>query len=185
MKTAPGQWLEAALAALPAAERAWRTALVRRAMLDIGIEEGPSANRSPYIDGCLLRSGTRVGQPWCAAILHTWCVDAGCWAPARHAASCDAWRDGARTSGRWIEAPGGIVASDAVVQPGDIAVYGTRKSGVVDANHIGVVARVTHRGPRAVEGNTSFAGFEREGIAVDYKPVALARLLGYIVPRPV
>jgi uncharacterized protein YijF (DUF1287 family) len=65
-------------------------------------------------------------------------------------------------------------------QPGDAVVYGVPG----DANHIGVVARVAARGARAVEGNTSYAGFEREGIAVDYKPVTTTRVLGYIVPTP-
>jgi hypothetical protein len=167
MKTEPAQWL---VDTSPPHAR-----LVRRAMLDIGIEEGPTANRSPYIDTCLRNAGTAVGQPWCAAILHQWCLESGVFRPERHAASCDAWRHEAIAQCRWHDASISPV-------PGWIVVYGVRKGKLVDANHIGVVARVTHRGPRAVEGNTSFSGFNREGIAVDYKPVDMKRVLGWIDP---
>lgn len=167
MKTKPAGWLGDI--------ETPHTLLVRRAMLDIGIEEGPSANRSPYIDQCLTLAGTAVGQPWCAAILYRWCIDAGVFAPDRLAASCDAWRDQAIAQKRWLDAT-------ETPKPGYIVVYGIRNGKKVDANHIGVVARVTHRGVRAVEGNTSFAGFNREGIAVDYKPVDLKRVLGWIDP---
>lgn len=152
-----------------------RKSVVRRAMADIGIEETGVKNRSPYIDELLKAAGTVVGQPWCAAAVRQWFADAGARVPLRDAASCDAWVGFARGLGCWHP-----VASGYVPLPGDAVVYGVPG----DANHIGVLVRTTTRGGRAVEGNTSYAGFEREGIAVDYKPVTQARVLGYITPLP-
>ena len=152
-----------------------RKAIVRRAMADIGIEETGVKNRSPYIDELLKAAGTVVGQPWCAAAVRQWLADAGAAVPARDAASCDVWMTWAIRRGQWHAA-----TSPYVPLPGDLVVYGVPG----DANHIGVWVRTTARGGRAVEGNTSFAGFEREGVAVDYKPVATTRVLGYITPVP-
>lgn len=151
-----------------------RKRVVRRAMADIGIEETGVANRSTYIDGLLQAAGTVVGQPWCAAAVRQWFADAGAAVPASGAASCDVWMQWALRTNRWR--PLGQYAP----LPGDAVVYGVPG----DANHIGVVVRATARGGRAVEGNTSFAGFEREGIACDYKPIAATRVLGYVIPLP-
>jgi hypothetical protein len=151
-----------------------RAAIVRRAMADIGIEETGVKNRSPYIDALLTAAGTAVGQPWCAAAVRQWYADAGAAVPPHSAASCDVWVAWATQRGCWRP-----VASGYAPQPGDAVVYGVPG----DANHIVVVARTTARGGRSVEGNTSYAGFEREGIAVDFKPITLSRVLGYITPQ--
>lgn len=152
-----------------------RKAIVRRAMADIGIEETGVKNRSPYIDELLKAAGTPVGQPWCAAALRQWYADAGAAVPVQGAASCDVWVRWATSRGSWQP-----IGSGYTPQPGDAVVYGVPG----DANHIGVLARTTTRGGRSVEGNTSYAGFEREGIAVDYKPVTQKLVLGYITPQP-
>lgn len=164
------RWLDQ----MPLSQPELRKAIVRRAMADIGIEETGVANRSPYIDELLRAAKTVIGQPWCAAAVRQWFADAGAAFPAAHAASCDAWVAWATKRGAWHPA-----ASGYTPEPGDAVVYGVPG----DANHIGVLVRVTARGGRAVEGNTSYAGFEREGIAVDYKPVSQARVLGYISPQ--
>lgn len=165
------RWLDQ----MPLTQPELRKAIVRRAMADIGIEETGVANRSPYIDALLTAAGTAVGQPWCAAAVRQWYADAGASVPPKGAASCDVWVAWATKRGRWFP-----VSSGYVPQPGDAVVYGVPG----DANHIGVLVRATTRGGRAVEGNTSYAGFEREGIAVDYKPVSQSRVLGYISPDP-
>ena len=85
-----------------------------------------------------------------------------------------AWQAWAKREGVWKE------KTDTPL-PGDLVVYDMRPDGQGD--HIGVVARVHGRGVRSVEGNTSYAGFSREGVAVVYKPIASKLVLGYIVPR--
>ena len=147
---------------------ALRRVLVVRALADVGIEE-TAANSSGYIDEILLDADAKPGDPWCAAAVNRWCKDAGAARPPRWQASCDTWMTWAKSRGTW-EAPA------YKAQPGDLVVYGVPG----DAQHIGVVGRVTARGARSIEGNTSFAGVSREGIACDYKPVDTKRVIGYI-----
>ena len=47
-------------------------------------------------------------------------------------------------------------------------------------------ARACRRDPLllSVEGNTSLAGFSRNGLAVDLKQVSTERVLGYVHPSP-
>jgi hypothetical protein len=82
---------------------------------------------------------------------------------------------------RWSQANGTWrdVASGYTPLPGDWVVYDMNPDAIAD--HIGVVARVHARGVRSIEGNTSWAGFSREGVAVAMKPVTTTRILGYIV----
>ncbi len=145
-------------------------AIVRRALLDVGICEQPlNSNRSPRIDEYLTAVGSVVGQPWCAAAVSAWWREAGAAIPPRIAASCDAWLNWAKETGRFSDSPA----------PGAAVLYG--KPG--DANHIGVVIR-TSPVELTVEGNTSLAGFSREGIAVVVKMLARDRLLGFVHPLP-
>ena len=158
--------------ALP--DHALRADLVRRAMADIGIEESATAaNRSPYLDETARRFGSPIGSAWCALIVSRWCSDVGVAVPPRSSGAVRVWQQWAQTSGMWKP-------PTATPLPGDIAVYDMRPDGFGD--HIGVVARVHARGPRTVEGNTSWSGHSREGVAVVMKPINAKRVLGYIVP---
>lgn len=164
-------WLDSL--ALP--DHALRADLVRRAMADIGIEESASAaNRSPYLDAIARQFGSPLGSAWCALILGRWCRDVGVRIPPREVGAVRAWQRWAQDTGAWKP------KSDTPL-PGDIALYDMRPDGVGD--HIGVVIRGHERGPRTVEGNTSWAGHSREGVAVVAKPIAASLVLGYIVPR--
>lgn len=150
-----------------------RRRIVIRAMADIGIEE-QTANRSAYIDELLRNANTAVGQPWCAAAVRQWYWDAGAMVPTSGSAAVRNWVPWAQSWGLWLPA-------DAAAAPGDAVIY--RSDPTKPPNHMGVVVRSHTRGLRAVEGNTSYAGFSREGIAVDYKPVSMGHVMGFIRPR--
>ena len=162
------RWLDA----LDSPDALLRAALVRRAMADIGIEE-TARNSSPYIDEVLTQAGAQPGDPWCAALLTRWCRDTNIARPVSGAASCEVWHQFAIKRGTWRE-----VGTGYVVLPGDIVLYGD----TTHVHHCGLVARVSSFGMRDVEGNTSWSGFSREGVACDYKPVALSLVAGHIVP---
>jgi hypothetical protein len=153
---------------LPRDTPALQRRIVERALADVGIlEMPPGSNRSGVIDEYNTRAGVPPGSFWCASAVGAWWKDAGSEVPPGYA-SCDAWL-------RWGEARGLL---DPVPSPGAAVLYG--RPG--DASHIGVVVRVT---PilLSVEGNTTLGGeFNRNGIAVDLKAVATARVLGYVRP---
>lgn len=152
-----------------------RRAAVRRAHADIGIEEN-TANRSPYIDECVTDAGSPLGSSWCACIAHRWAKDVGAARPPRDAGAVREWVKWAKANGTWHEAESGYQP-----KPGDWVCYDMTQDGIDD--HIGMVARVHSRGVRSIEGNTSWAGFSREGVACAMKPVTTARIDGYIELR--
>ena len=158
---------------LATADADLRRQLVRRAHADIGIEEN-AANRSPYIDQVVTEAGSPLGSAWCACIARRWATDVGAAVPVKDAGAVRAWVTWAKGNGTWR------TATHAPL-PGDFVVYDMNPDTIAD--HIGVVARVHARGVRSIEGNTSWAGFSREGVTVAMKPVTSARILGFIVPR--
>lgn len=161
------RWLDT----LGAPDANLRRALVRRAHADIGIEEN-TANRSPYLDAIITEAGSPLGSAWCGCIARRWAKDTGVAFPPTDAGAVRAWVTWAKAHGTWREAT-------YTPLPGDWVVYDMNPDTIAD--HIGVVARVHARGVRSIEGNTSWAGFSREGVAVAMKPVTTARILGYIV----
>ena len=154
-------------------DRAARVTLVRRAHADIGIEE-QTRNRSGYIDEVVSQSGSPLGSAWCACIVRRWCVDAGLDYPPTSAGAVRVWASWARTRGTWRE------TGSYTPLPGDLVCYDFNNDKRED--HIGVIARMHRSGPRAIEGNTSWGGSSREGVAVVMKPISLARVAGFIVP---
>jgi hypothetical protein len=83
----------------------------------------------------------------------------------------------------------------AVPIEGALVLYGRKvngqwsrlPSGEPDAVHVEIVARLLPRikdRVRVIGGNTSYSGFSREGVAVDYKPEAHDGVLGYVHPEP-
>ncbi len=165
------RWLDA----LSLPDHALRVALVRRAHADIGIEENTgAANRSPYLDQIAKKFGSPLGSAWCALIGGEWADDAGVARPRREVGAVREWVRWAKEQGLWKP-------STAIALPGDFVCYDMSPDGVAD--HFGVVARVHARGPRTIEGNTSWAGHSREGVAVVMKPIASTLVLGYITPR--
>ena len=143
--------------------------IVERALKDIGIvEEPPGKNRGREIDAYNLAAKVPVGSFWCASAVAAWWRDVGLEVPA-YPAGCDEWMKWAKATGRWSAQP----AIGAAV------VYGKP----TDANHIGVIIRIE---PvlLSLEGNTTIGVHDRNGIAVALKRPDLARVLGYVHPRP-
>lgn len=163
------RWLDV----LTGPDAALRTALVRRAHADIGVEEN-AKNRSPYIDEVIREAGSPEGSSWCACIARRWAKDAGAQYPPREAGAVRAWVAWSKQQGTWRE------VGTYEPQPGDFVCYDMAPDGIAD--HIGVVGRVHTRGVRSIEGNTSWGGSSREGVACAMKPVTTARIVGYIVP---
>lgn len=144
--------------------------IVKRAICDVGIcEMPPGSNRSGRIDEYNKKSGAPVGSYWCASWAGAVWWEAGSEKLPSGYASCDNFMAWAKRTNRWTDEPG----------YGYAVLYG--KPG--DASHIGIVVRLD---PILlnVEGNTSFAGFSRNGVAVDLKPVDTRRVLGYASPTP-
>lgn len=144
--------------------------IVKRALLDIGVcEIPPGSNRSGVIDAYNVAAKAPVGSYWCAAAVAAWWRDAGADTPG-WPAGCDEWMEWAMATRRWSTQP----------VPGVAVVYGKRD----DATHIGVIVRVEPM-LLSVEGNASVGNhFSRNGVAVDLKAPELARVLGYVHPRP-
>lgn len=160
MRTQPAPWLGSAIDL--------GVAVARRALLDVGIcEDPPGSNRSVEIDDFLKRLGLGLGLPWCAAAVALWYDESGLARPdGSKAASCDAWRSWAIDHKLWTLNP----------SIGAAVVYGKGE----DAQHIGVVVRLTPI-VMSVEGNTSLDNSpQREGVAVDFKKVNDGWRLGYI-----
>lgn len=156
-------WLDATTPQLNAA-------IVRRALLDIGLcEIPPGSNRSGRIDEYNSATGAPIGSYWCASALTAWWREAGAATPPKDAASCDAWMAWAKLTHRWTQH----------ALPGYAVLYGTP----TDASHCGVVVRASPL-LLSCEGNTSLGGFDRNGVAVDLKLVNTPRVLGYVSPVP-
>lgn len=137
----------------------------------IGICEDPlGSNRAPEIDAYLKRLGVPLANPWCAAAVAQWFHDAGAATPpGPGACSCDTWMAWAKEHKLWTSTPA----------PGYAVVYG--KPDPLDAQHIGVIARLTPLS-LSIEGNRGFGTATREGVAVDLGPTVLTWVLGYVRP---
>ncbi len=154
-------------------------AIIRRAQLDIPILENPiGSNRSPEIDAMCKRFGVPLGSAWCALWVSAVWKDAGAEIPPikgdhYHPAIAETWRKWALETGRFSHQP---IRGAAVL-------YGA--GGRAPASHIG--ACVTAQVPILMnfEGNTSVAGYTREGELTSSKPVDTTRLIGFVHPRPV
>lgn len=144
-------------------------AICVRAHDDIGIWEEDGPNRGPQIDEYNRRAKVSAGSFWCASAVAAWWADAGAEIPA-WPAGCDEWMQWAIKTKRWSKTP----------YYGAAVLYGIPG----DASHMGVVTRLS---PIlcSVEGNTIVGvSFSRNGVAVDFKEVALKRVLGYAHVRP-
>lgn len=148
--------------------------IVWRAFADAGICEVPvSSNRSGRIDEYNKRAGAPVGSYWCASWATAVWEDCGASLPRSGRASCDALMQWAKAKGQWSQKP--------VI--GALILYGSRQP--LDANHVGIVIRISPI-VRTLEGNAGVAGgVTRNGEGVEMKVAALDRVLGYVHPVPV
>ncbi|MEO7043229.1 MAG: hypothetical protein ABI035_13285 [Gemmatimonadaceae bacterium] len=161
--TALAAWLDDTASAL-------ESAIVRRAMCDIGIVEmPPGSNRSERIDEYVGAVGSPPASRWCAAALAAWWRECGAMTPTHDAGSCNSWLAWAIQRKMLNQEP----------RPGRAVIYGSGGS----ASHIGVIVRVTPL-LLSVEANTSVGGdFDPDGVAVALKQVSTTRVLGYIQPE--
>jgi hypothetical protein len=152
--------------------------IIRRTQRDVPILENPiGSNRSPEIDAMCDRWGVPRGSYWCAL----WA--ASCWAdegaevpPTRgdsHPAKCQSWLEWAKQTGRWSRTP----------RQGYAVLYDEARNG--KANHMGTCVVSTDPILMDFEGNTSLAGFGRNGELATLKPVNLRLVLGYVSPQPI
>lgn len=144
-------------------------AIIEQALAAVGIWEDLGANRGLQVDEYNRRAHVPPGSFWCAAAVGAWWEDAGAETPPGRA-SCDAWMHWGMQTGRWSKTP----------TYGAAVLYGIPG----DARHIGLTVRLR---PILcdVEGNTTVgSSFSRNGVAVDFKEVALKAVLGYVWPVP-
>jgi hypothetical protein len=164
---------------LPPTTPAICVAIIRRAQQDIPILENPiGSNRSPEIDAMCKRFGVPLASYWCALWASNVWKDAGAEIPpvdngkAWHPAIAETWHQWALHTGRFAARP----------QLGYAPLYGTR--GVGPAHHIGCCVVSIAPILMDLEGNTSEAGFSREGELTGLKRVDTDRLIGYVAPYP-
>lgn len=161
---------------LPALNRA----IVARAQRDIPILENPiGSNRSPEIDAMCDRWGVPRGSYWCALWTASCWADAGAQVPpiddakGWHPAKCQTWLEWAFTTHRFHHEP---------IQ-GAAPLYGA--DGHAPTSHIGACVASIAPILMDFEGNTSLAGFSREGELATLKAVNTDRLIGYVWPEPI
>lgn len=144
---------------------------VQAALLDVGQLEQPiGSNYGGRVTEMLRTVGINGPAYWCAAAVATWWKSAGMEIPPG-AAACRNWVSWAKARGRWSTTP--------VV--GAAAIY-ANSAGI--AHHIGIVAVANSTSGRIVtiEGNTSGAGFSRNGVGVFKKTPRLTSVLGFVLP---
>lgn len=154
--------------------------IIRRVQLVIPIlEDPPLSNRSPEIDAMCKRFGVPLGSYWCALLAADIWTDAGAMIPpiddrrGWHPAKAETWRQWALAEGLFSHEP----------VHGAAALYGT--NGHEPAHHIGAAVASIFPVLMDFEGNTSGAGFSRNGELATLKVVDTDHLIGYVHPRAV
>lgn len=147
--------------------------IIKFAKRDIGTTENPLPPGKPE------NSGTRVLQMlrtagingpayWCAAAVTAWYKSAGAKYPLNGSASCDIWMRWAKQNNLFSKTP---VIGAAVL-------YGSSS----DAHHIGIVESINGDRITTIEGNTSGAGFNRNGVGVFRKSANIKKVVGFVLP---
>lgn len=152
--------------------------IIRNVQLRIPILENPPlSNRSPEIDAMCKRFGVPLGSYWCALLAADVWTDEGAAIPpineakGWHPAKAESWRLWALEEGLFSDTP---VHGAAVL-------YG--KHGTEPAEHIGAALASIVPVLMDFEGNTSGAGFSRNGELATLKVVDTDLLIGYVLPR--
>ena len=152
--------------------------IIRRAQLDVPILESPVlSNRSPEIDAMCERWGVPLASYWCALWAATIWQDSGADVPpineakGWHPAKAETWHQWALAESLFTGKP----------EHGCAVLYG--KGGHGPADHIGVCVASVFPVTMDFEGNTSGAGFSRNGELATLKVVDAERVIGYIIPR--
>lgn len=152
--------------------------IIRLAQADVPILENPPlSNRSPEIDAMCREFGVPLKSYWCALWKAKIWKAAGAAIPpiisrrGWHPAIAETWRQWALEEGLFTGTP----------QLGCGTVYGKR--GDPPAEHVGVALASIAPVKMDFQGNTSGAGYARNGELATLKPVDLTRLIGYVTPR--
>ena len=163
---------------LPDTTPALNQRIIRLAQADVPILENPPlSNRSPEIDAMCREFGVPLASYWCALWAAKIWKAAGAAIPpiisrrGWHPAIAETWRQWALEEGLFSGVP----------QLGCATLYG--KGGNPPADHIGVALASVTPIKMDFQGNTSGAGFSRNGELATLKPVDGDRLIGYITPR--
>lgn len=154
-------------------------AIIRRAQRDIPIIENPAgSNRSPEIDALCKRYGVPLASYWCALWGSACWEDSGAEIPpvrndkGWHPAIVQTWYEWALETFRFTSHPA----------LGYAPIY--RHAGEKRASHMGACVVSLEPIVLNFEGNTSLAGYSRNGELTGLKPVNLENLLGYVSPIP-
>lgn len=118
----------------------------------------------------LAAAGLQRPALWCASAVTYWWKAAGLATPPIGAPSCQYWANWAKQTGRFSVTP---VIGAAVLYRTKTKEYG----------HIGVVVAINNGKIVTVEGNTSLAGFSRDGVAVAQKQPSPSRIAGFVIPK--
>lgn len=168
---------------MPASQRALVpdavAAAIDWALLNVGVcEVPPGSNRGPEIDEWAKEFGSPLGSYWCALSVGKARKAGGLWIPTRDVGSCDEWYLQAERAGKIIAKP---VHGAAVLYTNGKVMGPGRYAGRKDANHIGLVNRVS---PVLlnIEGNTTLGKYDRNGFIQTMKQVAIERVLCYVAP---
>jgi hypothetical protein len=152
--------------------------IIRLAQADVPILENPPlSNTSPEIDAMCREFGVPLKSYWCALWKSKIWTAAGAAIPpinARrgwHPAIAETWRQWALEEGLFSDVP----------ELGRGTLYGTH--GDPPAEHVGVCLASIEPIKMDFEGNTSGAGYARNGELATIKPVDGDRLIGYVTPR--
>ena len=141
------------------------------------LENPPLSNRSPEIDAMCRRFGVPLGSWWCALLAADVWADEGADIPpidegkGWHPAMAETWR-------RWALEQALFSATPV---HGAAALYGA--DGQAPAEHIGAAVASIDPVLMDFEGNTSGAGFSRNGELATLKLIDTGRLIGYVLPR--
>ena len=121
--------------------------LLSTARADLGYCESPAnSNRTKYGQWYGLD-----GQPWCMMAVQYWCDKAGVALPIK-TASCTAFMNAAKASGKWITSG---------FKPGDIILYNFDSR--PDADHVGICESASSGSVTCIEGNTSTTSNDNGG----------------------
>jgi hypothetical protein len=148
--------------------------IVSNAIRDLGTLENPLPPNKPENSGkrvleMLGNSGINRPAYWCAAAVTTWYKASGADYPESGSASCAAWMQWAKKNKLFSLTP----------TIGAAVLYGSNSH----PNHIGIVETITGNKITTIEGNTSGAGFSRNGVGVFRKTPNPSRIIGFIQPR--
>lgn len=142
------------------------------------IEDPLGSNRGPELDEWCKEAGSPLGSYWCAIALWKSRKAGGLWVPDRDVASCDEWVYQALRANKVISQ---AVPGAAVIYTNGEKLTDGRYAGQLDADHCGLVERVTPK-RLSIEGNTTLGKYDRNGIVMTLKEVNSERVYFYIAP---